>query len=121
MIYEVNVIHNKRPKKMDGHVFNVQIILNNRQKSESFTANYDQQFKSNMSINYLHNCIIFKLVKQINSIGDMNSFTKPNFMLCMEEWLNMLKNIRDQNITLMNNNSEIYWACQNKNNFYQFS
>ena len=62
----------------------------------------------------------FKVVKQLNPIGAMKTFTKPNCNLCMEEPLIILKNIRDKHVTVMNKNSDIYWACLNKTTFHSF-
>ena len=50
----------------------------------------------------------FKLVKQLNTVESMKQFTIPNYNLCMEEWLTVLKNLCDKCVTLMNNDSEIY-------------
>ena len=44
----------------------------------------------------LHKCSTFKVENQINAIRGMKSFTKPNYNICMEERLNILKNIRDK-------------------------
>ena len=52
----------------------------------------------------------FKVVKQINPIGEMKSFTKPNFNLCMEELLTILKKPCDNRVTIMKKNSDIYGA-----------
>ena len=62
----------------------------------------------------------FKVVKQINPIGEMKTFTKPNCNICMEERLTILKKLRDKRVTIMNKNSEIYGACQHKMTFHQF-
>ena len=62
----------------------------------------------------------FRVVKKLNLIGAMKTFTKPNCNLCMQERLTILKNLRDKRITVMNKNSEIYGACQNKTTFCQF-
>ena len=61
----------------------------------------------------------FKLVKQLNLIGAMKKFTKPNCNLFIEECLTILKNIRDKCVTIMNNILEIYGACRHKTTFYQ--
>ena len=45
----------------------------------------------------------FKLVKYINPIGEIQSFTKTNCNMCTEERLPILKNLRDKKITLMKN------------------
>ena len=34
----------------------------------------------------------FKVVKQLKPIGAIKTFTKPNFNICMEEHLTILKN-----------------------------
>ena len=47
-----------------------------------------------------------KVVKHINRVGSMKTFTKPNCDLCVEELLTILKNIRERRVTLMNKNSE---------------
>ena len=60
----------------------------------------------------------FKVVKQLNPIGAMKKFTKPNCNLCMDERLIILENIRDKRVTIMNKNSDIYGACQHKTTFH---
>ena len=62
----------------------------------------------------------FKVVKQINLIGAMKIFTKPNYNLCMEECLTILKNLLDKHITIMNKNLEIYGAFRHKTTFHRF-
>ena len=62
----------------------------------------------------------FKVVKQINPIGEMKIFTKPNFNLCVEESLTILKKLCDKRVTIKNNNSEMYGACWHKMTFRQF-
>ena len=54
----------------------------------------------------------FKAVNQLNPIGAMKPFTKPNCNICMEKHLTIIKTFRDENVTLMNKNSEIYGASQ---------
>ena len=49
--------------------------------------------------------MLFKVVKEINHIGEINLFKKPNILLCTEEWLMILKNIHDQNATQTNKKS----------------
>ena len=61
----------------------------------------------------------FKVVIQINPIDAMKIFTKPNCNLCMEEHLTILKKLREKCAAVMNNNLEIYGACQ-KTTFHQF-
>ena len=62
----------------------------------------------------------FKVVKQLNPIGAMKTFTKPNCNLCMEEYLTILKKLRDKCVTIMNKNSETYGACRHKTCFHRF-
>ena len=62
----------------------------------------------------------FKVVKQLNPIGAMKTFTKPNCNLCMEERLTILKNLQDKRITTVSNNSEIYGTCRHKTTFCIF-
>ena len=61
----------------------------------------------------------FKVVKQINPIGEMKTFIKPNCDLCMEEHIKILKKLRDKRAKLINNNFNIYGACQKKTTFRQ--
>ena len=63
----------------------------------------------------------FKVVKQLNPIGAMKTFTKTNCNLCMEELLTILKKLRDKHVTVMNNNSEIYGAFRHKTTFHHCS
>ena len=62
----------------------------------------------------------FKLVKQLNLIGAMKTFTKPNCNIFIAERLKTLKKLRDKCVTIMNKNSEMYGACWHKTTFYQF-
>ena len=62
----------------------------------------------------------FKVVKQLNPIGAMKTFTKQNFNLCMEEHLTIFKRLRDKRVTIMNKNLEIYGACRHKTTIHQF-
>ena len=93
---------------MDGHFSNVQRLLKNGQKSDSFAAHFVQHFNSTTSGTEIRNCMTFKVLKQLNPIGAMKTFTKPNCNLCMQERLTILKMIRDKCVTVMNKNSEIY-------------
>ena len=50
----------------------------------------------------------FKVVKQLNPIGTIKTFTKPDSNLCMEERLTTPKNLRDKRVIVINKNSYIY-------------
>ena len=102
---------------MDGHFSDLLRLLKNGQKSDSFDAHSEQNFKTTTSRTDLHKYMAFKVVKQINPIGAMKTFTKPNCNLCMEERLTILKKLRDKRVTIMNKNSEIYGACRHKTTF----
>ena len=56
--------------------------------------------------------MMFKVLKQINPIGAMKTFRKPNCNIYMEELLTILKKLHEKRVTIMNNNSEIYGACR---------
>ena len=62
----------------------------------------------------------FKVLKQLNLIGAMKKFTKPNCNICMQERLTILKKLRDKRITVMDNNLDIYGACHHKTTFHRF-
>ena len=66
---------------MGGHLFDVQHILNNGQKSDSFAAHYGKNFNSTMSNTDLYKCMKFKIVNQINPIESMKPFKKSNCSL----------------------------------------
>ena len=107
-------------KIMDVHLSDILRLLKNGQKSDSFAAHFEQHLNSTKSHTYLHDYMTFKVVKQINPIGAMKTFTKPNCNLCMEERLTILRNIYDKRVTIMNKKLEIYGACQHKTTFCQF-
>ena len=50
-------------KIMDAHFSNLQRLLKNRQKSDSFAAHFVQQFNDTMSRTDLRKCMTFKVVK----------------------------------------------------------
>ena len=53
------------------HFSNDQRLPQNRQKSDSFPNHFEQHFKSTTSCTDLRKCMTFKLVKHINSIGEI--------------------------------------------------
>ena len=71
-------------KRMDSHFSNILSLLKSRQKSESFAAHFEQHFNYTTSRTDLHKHITFKVVKHLNPIGAVKTFTKPNCNLCME-------------------------------------
>ena len=107
-------------KRMDGHFSDLQRLLKNGQKSDSFAAHSVQHFNNITSRTDLRKCMTFKIVKQLNPIGAMKTFTKPNCNLCTQERLTTLKKLRDKHVTVMNKNSEIYGAFRDKSTFHQF-
>ena len=72
-------------KRMDGHLSDLLRLLKNGKKSDSFAAHFEQHFNSTTSRIYLRKYTTFKVVKQLNLIGAMKTFTRPNYNLCMEE------------------------------------
>ena len=110
----------KSKKRMYGHLSDLQRLLKNGQKSDSFAAHFVQHFNNTRSRTYLRKCMTFKVLKYLNPIGAMKTFTKPNCNLCMEVRLTILKKLRDKRVTIMNKNSEIYGACQHKTTVRQF-
>ena len=78
-------------KRMDGHLSHLQRLLKNRHKSDSFAAHFKHYFKSTTSRTYLRKCMAFKVVKKINPIGAIKTFTKSNCKLCMDKRLTILK------------------------------
>ena len=65
-------------KILDGQFSNLLRLLNNGQKSDSFADHFVQHFNNIMSCTDLRKYMTFKVVKQINPIGAMKNFTKPN-------------------------------------------
>ena len=107
-------------KIMDGHFYDLQRLLKKGQKSDSFAAHFVQHFINTTSRTDLRKCMTFKVLKQLNPIGAMKIFTKPNCNLCMQERLTILKKLRDKRVTVMNKNSEIYGAFRHKTTFHRF-
>ena len=70
-----------------------------------------------MSRTDLRKYMMFKVVKQLNPIGAMETFTKPNYNIFMKELLNILKQIHDKRDMVMNKNLGIYGACRHKTAF----
>ena len=107
-------------KRMDGHFSDLQRLLKNGQKSDSFAAHFVQHFNSPTSRTELRKCMTFKVLKHLNPINAMKTFTKPNCNLCMQERLTILKMICDKRVTVMHKNSKIYGACRHKTCFHRF-
>ena len=66
------------PKKMDSRFSDFLSLLMNVQKSDSFAAHFKQYLNTTMSCTYLRKYMAFKLIKQLNLIGEMKIFTQPN-------------------------------------------
>ena len=73
-------------KRMDGHFSDVLRLLNNGQKSDSFAAHFEQHVESTTSRTDLRKCMTFKVVKQLNPIGAMKTFTKPTCNLSLSRY-----------------------------------
>ena len=80
---------------MDSHFSDLLRILKKGQKSDSFAVHFEHHFNSTTSCIDLRKYMTFKVVNQINPIGAMRTFAKPNCNLCMEERLTVLKMLRD--------------------------
>ena len=55
--------HQKLNKRMYGHFSDILRLLKNRQKSDSFTAHFEQHFNFNTSHKDLRKYMMFKVVK----------------------------------------------------------
>ena len=106
---------------MDGNFTDLQRLLKYGQKSDSFAAQFVQHFKNTTSRTDLRQCMTSKIIKRLNLIGAMKTFTKPNCIICMQEYLTILKNLRDKRVMVMKNILETYGACRHKTTFRQFS
>ena len=102
---------------MDGQFSNLLRLLKNGQKSYSFDAHFKQYFNTTMSRTYIRKYMAFKLVKQINPIGVMKTFTKPNFNLFMEERLTIPIKLREKRAMFIIRNSGIYGSWRHKKTF----
>ena len=107
-------------KIIDGYFSDLQRLLKNGQKLDSFAAHFVKHFNNTTSRMDLRKHMMFKLINQLKPIDAMKTFTKPNCNLCMQEHLTILKNIRDKRVTIMNINLEIYGACRHKKTVHRF-
>ena len=69
---------------MDSHFSDLLRILKKGQKYDSFAVHFEQHFNSTTSCIDLRKYMTFKVVKQIDPIGAIKIFKKPNCNLCME-------------------------------------
>ena len=51
---------------------------------------------------YVCACMTFEVVKQLNPIGSMKMFPKPNCNICIEQHLTILKKLCDECVVYMN-------------------
>ena len=105
---------------MDGHFSDLLYLLKNGKKSDSFSDYLELHFNTTMSRTDLCKYMTFKVVNQLNPIGAMKTFTKPNYNICMEKCLTILKKLREKRVTIMNKNPEIHGACWHKTCFQRF-
>ena len=102
------------------HFSDLQRLFKNRQKSDLFAAHFVQYFNTTTPCTDLRKYMTFKVVNPLNPIGTMKTFTKPNYNLCMQERLTILKNLCDKRFTIMNKNSDIYGDWRHKTTFRRF-
>ena len=76
--------HQTFKKRMDGHLSDLQCLFKIGQKSDSFADHFVQHFNNTTSRTELRKCMTFKVIKQLNPIGAMKIFTRPNCNLCMQ-------------------------------------
>ena len=122
-IYDAIYIDNTQQafkKRMDGHFSYIQRLLKNEKNSDSFDAHFVHHLNTTTSRTDLRNYMTFKVVKQLNLIGAMKKFTKPNFNICMQEHLTVLKKLRDKRVTFMKKSLGIYGVCRHKTTFHWF-
>ena len=79
-------------KIKDGHFYDQQCLLKNGKKSDSLSSHFIQNFINTTTRTAPRKCMTFKVTKQLNTIGAMKKFMKPNYNLCMQERLTILKN-----------------------------
>ena len=78
-------------KRMDGNFSDLQRLLKNVQKSDSFSAHFVQHFITTTSRTGLRKYMTFKVVKHLKPIGAIETFTKPDCNLCLQELLTIMK------------------------------
>ena len=105
-------------KIINGHFSDLLHLLKNGQIPDSFSAHFEQHFKSTTSHTYLQKCMPLNSVKKLIPIGAIKKYTKPNCKICMEERLTILKKVRDKHVTVMNKNSEMYGDFWHKTTFH---
>ena len=92
---------------MNSYFSDLLRLLKNGLKSDLFSAHFEQHFNTTTSGKDLRKYVTFKVVNQLNPIGAMKTFTKPNYNLCMEERLMILRNLRDKRVTIMKPSYEV--------------
>ena len=60
---------------MEGHLSDILRLVKNKEKSDSFAENLEQHFNATASCTDLRKCMTFKVIKQLNPIGAMKTFT----------------------------------------------
>ena len=71
-------------------------------------------FKSNTLCTDLYNSMRFKIFKKINPIGQMKSFIKSNFNLCIEEFSTLLNKYICEKCHTSEQNLKTYGICRQK-------
>ena len=59
----------------------------------------------------------FKVVKQLNPVGAMKFYMKPNCNICMHEHFMVLNKLCDKRVTVMNKNFRDLWGLLAQNDF----
>ena len=115
--FYIGKTHQTFKKIWDSHFSDILRQIKNGQKYDSFAANFKQHINSTTLRTYIRKYMTVKVVNQLNPIGAMKTFMKPNCNLCIEECLTILKKLHDKRVTILNKNLEIYGACRHKTTF----
>ena len=78
-------------KIMDGHFSDLQRLLKKKQKSDSFAVHFVQHFNNTTSCTDLRKYMTLEVIKQLNLIVAMKTFTKLNCIIYMQKRLTILK------------------------------
>ena len=80
-------------KIMHGHFSDLQRLLRNGQRSDSFASHLVHQFNNTTPHMDICTYMKFKVIMELNRIGMIKTFTKYDFNVCMQARLTILKNI----------------------------
>ena len=106
--------------RMKGHFQDVQYLIRNNKKADSFASHFAQFFKSEPKPADLREIMNVEILSLLNPFSCVKQFQQPSCRLCMVERITIITEMRKNRKAMINANSEIFGACRHRTRFHRY-